>query len=218
MVFSRVGKNTINCVISEDEIQDLGFSVEEIVTKSDRTQEFMNQIFDLAEREFQTKFEMGIKTVQVEFRSDRTLSLTFSENPAAEGMMEHLKDIIGNLLNSIPQEKWEEYHRQNRIEQSESEDVEVVILLKFKEMDTVIRFAKQVQVEEFPMSWLCKDKGEYYLMMDLTGYEETEVRRLSTLTDEYASDLDVGEKRWAYLKEHGKMLLRGNAIEQLRLL
>lgn len=63
----------------------------------------MNQIFDMASEEFGTDFNSGIKTVS-RFLADHTLSLTFSEHPATEGMMEHLKDIVNGLLNSLPAE------------------------------------------------------------------------------------------------------------------
>ena len=108
MEFSRVGQHTIKCVISEEEIMELGFSMDEIMGNGERTQAFMNQIFDMAEKEFETKFDMGIKTVRADFLPDHTLSLTFSEHPGAGGMVEHLKDIVNGLLNSIPSEKWEE--------------------------------------------------------------------------------------------------------------
>ena len=61
MKFSKIGKHTIRCVISEQEIQDLGYTIEEIMSNGERTQEFMNQIFDMAEQSFETKFELGIK-------------------------------------------------------------------------------------------------------------------------------------------------------------
>lgn len=44
MKFSKIGKHTIRCVISEQEIQDLGYTIEEIMSNGERTQEFMNQI------------------------------------------------------------------------------------------------------------------------------------------------------------------------------
>lgn len=224
MEFSRVGKHTIKCVISEEEIQDLGFSVEEIVTNSERTQEFMNHIFDMAEQEFETKFEMGVKTVQVEFRSDHTLSLTFSEHPASEGMMSHLKDIVCGLLNNIPQEKWEEYKQKQDQEENNSlsnvsadgEEPDIIVLIKFRALDTVLRFAKQIQLENLPVSMLGKCRNEFYLVMDLSHNSEEEVRRLSVLADEYAADIQVGRQRWAYIKEHGKIILSENAIEQLQ--
>ena len=50
MKFSKIGKHTIRCVISEQEIQDLGYTIEEIMSNGERTQEFMNQIFDMAEQ------------------------------------------------------------------------------------------------------------------------------------------------------------------------
>lgn len=77
MKFSKIGKHTIRCVISEQEIQDLGYTIEEIMSNGERTQEFMNQIFDMAEQSFETKFELGIKTVRADFMSDHTLALTF---------------------------------------------------------------------------------------------------------------------------------------------
>lgn len=80
MKFSKIGKHTIRCVISEQEIQDLGYTIEEIMSNGERTQEFMNQIFDMAEQSFETKFELGIKTVRADFMSDHTLALTFSEH------------------------------------------------------------------------------------------------------------------------------------------
>ena len=41
MKFSKIGKHTIRCVISEQEIQDLGYTIEEIMSNGERTQEFM---------------------------------------------------------------------------------------------------------------------------------------------------------------------------------
>lgn len=220
--FSRVGKHTIKCEISEEEITDLGFSVEEIITNGVRTQEFMNRIFDLAEQEFETKFEMGIKTVQVEFRADHVMSLTFSEYPNAGGMMEHLKDIVNGLLNSIPQQKWEEIQKQKETAPNqknhaneEQQETRIMVMLKFQNLETIIRFSAQVNIDPMPENILCKYQDVYYLMMDLSGCTEQQVRKLSLVTDEYAQSIEVGAERWAFLREHGSMILSSEAIQQL---
>ena len=44
MEFSRIGEHTIKCVISEEEIYDLGYTMDEIMSNGERTQEFMNQM------------------------------------------------------------------------------------------------------------------------------------------------------------------------------
>ena len=218
MQFSRVGKHTIRCVITEDEISDLGFSVDEIVTNGARTQEFMNQIFDLAEQEFETKFDLGVKTVQVEFRSDHTLSLTFSEHPSAEGMMEHLRDIINGILGSIPQEKWEELaQKQNASQGAEHEEEDVCILLGFDHITDAVRFAGRLgdsAAERIP-SELYRSREKLYLILHLLHCSEEQVRRLSVITDEYVGDIEVGKQRYAYMREHGTALLKENALAHL---
>ena len=215
MKFSRIGKHTIRCVISEDEITDLGYTMEEIMSNGERTQEFMNEIFDLAEQRFETKFELGVKTVRADFLPDHTLSLTFSEHPGSEGMMEHLKDIVNGLLNSIPQQKWDEINEAKK-QQEDADFARVFVLLVFDDMDTIIRFAKQVPFKECPPNALYKLDETYYMIMDLSNQLESDVRRLSAVTDEYVSDLLVGAQKQAFVEEHGKLILSDAAIEQLR--
>ena len=151
MEFSRIGKHTIKCVISEEEIYDLGFTLDDIMSNGDRTQEFMNQIFDMAEQKFDTKFELGIKTVRADFLSDHSLSLTFSEHPASEGMMEHLKDIVNGLINSIPQEKWKEIkENKEKVQENEESEPVVFVMLQFESFEHVNRFARVAKVDELP--------------------------------------------------------------------
>lgn len=225
MEFSRDGKHTIRCVISEDEILELGYTIDEIVSNGIRTQEFMNQIFDMAEQEFDTKFDMGIKTVRADILPDHTLSLTFSEHPGTEGMMEHIKDIVSGLLGSIPQQKWEEIKAKKNlgatteVEPNNTEDtkpVKIIALFAFEELDVLIRYAKQVAMPTLPFNQLYKLDDVYFLLIDMSTCSENEVKRLSALTDEYSADVFIGAEKRAFIYEHGHAILKERAIEQLR--
>ncbi len=214
MEFSRIGEHAIKCVISEDEIQELGFTLDEIMSNGERTQEFMNHIFELAEEEFQIKFELGIKTVRAEFMPDHTLSLTFSEHPGAGGMVEHLKDIFHGLLNSIPKEKLENVSSYN--EQKEDENARVIVIYTFHKLETIMCFSKLIDLNPVPKNALYKHEKKYFLLIDVTERTEDEVLRLSVLADEFASHVEVGSARMAFLKEHGIVILKEQAIEQLK--
>ncbi len=220
MEFQRVGKHTVKCVISEEEIYDLGYSIDEIMSNGERTQEFMNYIFDMAEQEFQMKFDMGVKTVRADFLPDHTISLTFSEHPSSGDMMEHLKDIVNGLLSTVPQEKWKQIKEQvsdeAETDDKQAEKVQVIILLKFENFDTAISFSKRVSMNEIPYNSLYKYSDEYYLIMDLSDSQEAEVKALSMLTDEYVTDIQVGGQRAAFIEEHGECIVSDDAVTTLK--
>ena len=220
MEFSREGNNIIRCVISEEEIEELGYTIDDIISNSSRTQQFMNQIFDLAEQEFDTKFELGIKSVRADIMPDHTISLTFSEHPGTEGVMDHIKDIVNGLLNTIPKQKWDEIKgikEKGALDSKDNTEVpKIIVLFAFEDLNILMRYAKQVQVDNIPFNQLYKFEGIYFLMMDMTDSQEADVRKLSALTDEYAADIFVGAEKRAFIYEHGEVILKERAIEQLR--
>ena len=200
MEFSRIGEHTIKCVISEEEIYDLGYTMDEIMSNGERTQEFMNQIFDMASEEFGTDFNSGIKTVRADFLADHTLSLTFSEHPATEGMMEHLKENEKNKKGRTTAKK---------------QDMVSVVMFIFEKFDVAVRFAKMIKGLPMPFSQLFKFEGEYFMSMDLSGYDEHELEKMSVIADEYADDIIAGADKRAFLMEHAKVILDDKAIESL---
>lgn len=221
MEFSREGNNIIRCVISEEEIEELGYTIDDIISNGARTQQFMNQIFDLAEQEFNTKFELGIKSVRADIMPDHTISLTFSEHPGTEGVMDHIKDIVNGLLNTIPKQKWDEIKAikdsgDSTKENKQDNSLKIIVLFAFEDLDILMRYAKQVKVENIPFNQLYKFDGIYFLMMDMTDSNEEDVKKLSALTDEYAADIFVGAEKRAFIYEHGKEILKERALEQLR--
>ncbi len=223
MEFSREGNHIIRCVITEEEIEELGYTIDDIISNSVRTQEFMNCIFDMAERELDTKFDLGVKSVRADIMPDHTISLTFSEHPGTEGMMDHIKDIVNGILNTIPKQKWDEIKALKEGEKtSEKEDgvvmepPKIIVLFAFEDLDILMRYAKQVRMHPLPFNQLYKFDGIYFLMIDMTDCKEEEVKRLSGLTDEYATDIFVGAEKRAFIYEHGTAILKERAIEQLK--
>ena len=99
------------------------------------------------------------------------------------------------------------------------EDVtKIIVLFAFDDLEVLMRYAKQVQMDDIPFNQLYKLDGSYFLMMDMSECEELEVKRLSTLTDEYATDIFVGAEKRAFIYEHGKAIIKEKAIEQLQMI
>ena len=214
MEFSREGNHMIRCVITEEEIEELGYTMDEIVSNGVRTQEFMNRIFDMAERELDTKLEFGVKSVRADIMPDHTISLTFSEHPATEGVMDHIKDIVNGLLNTIPKDKLKEIKEIQKA--ADAGSPKLIILFAFEELDVLMSYAKQVRMDPLPFNQLYKFEDVYFLMLDMSGCDELAVKRLSCLTDEFATDIFVGSEKRAFIYEHGTCILKERALEQLR--
>ena len=216
--FRRLGEHTIKCLISEEEVSAMGFSMEEIITNGARTQEFMNHIFDMAEEEFDTKFNLGFKTVQMEYRSDRTLSLTFSDHPADE-VIGRLRELIGGMLGSLGPEKLKELEDlagKEEDEDAEGSAGELIFALKFPDIDRAIRFAKQLPFDLLPISELIRYQDSLYLLIDSMGCPKNEIRALALRADEYDVDVEFGRGRLVLILEHGTTILGADALEHLR--
>ncbi len=226
MEFSRIGTHTIRCVITEEEIKDLGYTIDDILGNAERTQEFMNRIFDLAEDQFGMKFEMGVRTVRADFLPDHTISLTFSENQAQQrvnDLMGHLLDYVNEMI-GVSKEKLAELKELANKEKKESAMSEaaptasIIVLLQFLSMDVLCRYAKNIKIDRIPASKLFKYKEKYYLLLDMNEYSEDEILALSVLTDEYASNLLLGADKYAFMKEHAELIIEDQAIETLKAL
>lgn len=222
MEFSRIGKHTLKCIISEQEILDLGYTLDDIMSNGAKTQEFMNHIFDLAEQRFGTKFDIGFKTVRADFMSDHTLALTFSEHGGSNGMVEHLKDIVNGFIDSMASgnAKFEELTKKHKPETMEDftmpDGVKIDVMFLFEQIETASRFAKVMTIDPIPRNALYKFEDMYFLFVDLSETSEEDVKRLSMTTDEYAYDIVVGAQKRAFVEEHGEVIIKDHAIEQLK--
>ena len=84
--------------------------------------------------------------MRADFLADHTLSLTFSEHPATEGMMEHLKDIVNGLLNSLPAEAAENEKNKKGRTIAKKQGYGVCCNVHFlKKFDVAVRFAKMIK-------------------------------------------------------------------------
>ena len=118
----------------------------------------------------------------------------------------------------IDSQKWDEIRaaKERQQEGAEAEAVRVIVALVFDNMDILVRFARQVVMAQLPPNALYKYRNEYLLIVDFSDTPEGDVKRLSSLTDEYARDIYVGAERAAHIEEHGEVILKERALEQLR--
>lgn len=212
MDIRRLGENTVRCTLSEDEIHDMGFEIDEIISDTSKTQEFMQEVLEVVEETENIRFEKLSPMVQAELLPNHQLAVTFGAEGEAE--IRSIVDTIRQMMNGVSSAKSAESKKEKEIVEEEVEGRKVCSLC-FSTMNEVIQFSKSSKGLKLPMSALYRLKEEYELILDFTDFTEDEIKSYAFVTGEYGKHYEFGESRVAYIMEHGKRILEKEAIEVL---
>ena len=91
-----------------------------------------------------------------------------------------------------------------------------VVMFIFEKFDVAVRFAKMIKGLPIASrhSFLSLRESTF-MSMDLSGYDEHELEKMSVIADEYADDIIAGADKRAFLMEHAQVILDDKAIESL---
>ena len=92
MDFQRIDKNTVQCRMTEEEMNSYGFTIEDFFTNQERSREFLESIVERAEEEIGYEIESGMVSMQLMRMPDNSLTITFTDRG---------EDAIHNMLNQI---------------------------------------------------------------------------------------------------------------------
>lgn len=95
MDFRRIDKNTVQCRMTEEEMQEYGFQIEDFFTDQDKAREFLEQLVERAEEEVGYEVESGMVSMQLMRMPDNSLTITFSDrNPdGLQNMLYHIQQM-----------------------------------------------------------------------------------------------------------------------------
>lgn len=76
MEIKRLGENKIRCALTEEEIKEMGFDIEEIIGNGDETQQFMRLHLKLIEEQENINLDNISPMVKAESLSDHSMAIT----------------------------------------------------------------------------------------------------------------------------------------------
>ncbi len=104
MKFHRVNSNTINCIISKEELEGSGLTLEDIIGRKVGAMEYLHRVVLEAARQEHLPMNTGYTSMQVQARMDGSLVLTISnkdpEELTGEDPMKSLREAIEAVLAS----------------------------------------------------------------------------------------------------------------------
>ncbi len=100
MKFTRVNKDTVNCIITEDDMDEQGLKLEDLFQKSKEAMDFLHEVMEKAVEEVDYKPTGDFTPMQITVLPDHSISLTLSENleGAFADMLKNLTEKAGLRL------------------------------------------------------------------------------------------------------------------------
>lgn len=242
MEIRRLKDNQIRCALSEQEISEMGFSIDDIIGNTETTQKFMKEVLELVEEHENISLDGISPMVRAELLQDHSMAITFGGD--TESNFKSLVDTVNHLMSQMQPDKMKEFHEMNLEEKKQKideflkgfkeadaeensvfdevdPDTEVYkeampFGLIFSKLDDVIRFSNLFQGQErLPENALYKLEGNYYLLMDFVNFSKEELRPLAFASVEFDDAHFAEELQITYLKEHGQLIIQEQAIQTL---
>jgi len=230
MDIKRLNDNQIRCALTEAEIEEMGFTIDEIIGNGEMTQKFMRVVLEKVEEQEAIDVELLSPMVRAELLPDHSMAITFGGITEEEkkGMfgkiLEMMNQMAGKAEPAVGSEcpecmgcadKTAEVFEQNL---ERSDEVEVFsdatpLALVCESIDDAVRMSKLFAgKEKVPESSLYKMDGKYYLVMEFKGFSKQEIKPLAFMAVEYENARVAVPAGIAYIKEHGKCVLAKDAI------
>lgn len=211
MEIERIGANKVRCALTEDEIRQLGFDIDEIIANSETTQQFMRVVLGLVQEHGDIDMEHISPMVKAELMQDHTMAITFGEE--TEFSFRDLLEAVGHIINQIEPERLEMMREAAR-EQAQHEPA--VCALGFESLERAMEMCRALEMERLPESLLLKQDGVFYLVIDFSGFSREEMHAFAYETADFY-DTSISEaSQIAHLGEHGSCIIKSGAIETLR--
>ena len=198
MKIEKINENQIRCILSKKDLADRQIKLSELAFGSEKARGLFRDMIDQAHDEF--GFEADDIPLMIEAMplSDENivLQITKVENP--QGVEDNL------IFPEIEEWKADDFLKQTQ-------------LFEFKSLDDIERAAQVLDGFYEGENDLYKNEitKSFYLLMQKDMHTAEEFQKICNVISEYSLHREYVAAKEAFLKEHGKCLVKGNALQLL---
>lgn len=223
MRFKRISTDTVRCIITQDELKENGLEMDDFLSNNSRTEDFLRKMIALAEQEVGFKVQGGPLTIQVAVLPENKLALTFSEKQGNNflELLEGLRAAMSNLSNAVNDKK-KEQKKEKKDAAFATADKKDVYLLEFSDLKSLQAFCAGIaenieeQLQMDSELYLLEEENSYCLILRRGEMDEKQVCQVMSASIEFMDAVSAHEGQVAYIREHGRCVLKDHAISQLQ--
>lgn len=222
MKFEKMNNGTLRCILTIEDLEENGIGMEDFFRNSQGARDFLQKIMHIAEDEVGFHANGNMMSIQAAIVSEEEIVLTFSEGQVSGAeFIEHLKSMLGGASSDLEAvtekliEKEDVFKALNTANEKEDEDYSY--LLTFLNVTGAREFCSVLsETENIPSRlYYLNKKNQYFLWADLNGNDKGYVYEFVAASMEYAKHIEKDSSYRNYLEEHGKIIIKEQALETL---
>ncbi len=224
MRYKKINEATVQCIISEEDMEEYGLTLADIFERNEKGEGFLRDVVERAHDEIGYQISGDNIAMQITPMRDEGLIITFSdEGPAGfQHMLEHIKEVLTGLDPSGIKEVIEEQAKARKKEIADKAANTIPDMnashrmIVFSSMNCLLRYCAMLPSGISVKSRLYKLEDAYYLCIEKNRISKKNFNKLSAQAVEFGSLAVVSEEKMLYLEEHGECLLAEKAVTKLR--
>ena len=222
MKYRRIDQDTIQCIVTGDDMDEHGITMGDIFERSERAEGFLRELIEEAHEEVGYEINGASLAMQITPVQDDGMIITIT-NEKSTGLMsflEHMRDVMALLSggqlsdeehmlpDSEPEHKEAYYPSVNQ-----PEDIRV---FEFASTSDVLDFAADGFAAGQVKSILGFADGKYYLIVTKNRCSWANFNKLSAKAFDYANVIVDVRGKLTYLSEHGESIIEKGALGALK--
>ena len=230
MKYRKIDKNTVQCIVTGEDMEEYGLSMTDIFERNERGEGFLRDLIEEAREEVGYTCQSNNIAMQISPFKDNGMVITFSEEPesAFKSFLEHMKGIFESSgavgLEDLP--SLSDYEDAEKIDKHESDNASSdrkgefdkeseTRIFEFDTMNDCIQFCKSVYGPGQIKSCLVKSEGKFYMIVIKNRMSWKNFNKMSASSFDFAKIIVEVEDKLFYLGEHGEMMIPIGAVNKL---
>lgn len=216
MKYKKINEATVQCIISEEDMEEYGLTLADIFERNEKGEGFLRDVVERAHDEVGYRLNGDNIAMQITPIRDEGLVITFSDEGIAgfQNMLEHIKEVLSGLDPDSMREAARAIAGRETPAGGAFDDTCRMFL--FASMNHVMRYCAAIPTGLSVRSHLYKLKDAYYLVVEKQRLSKKNFNKISAQAIEFARLVAPSEEKLLYLQEHGECVIKDRAVSGLR--
>lgn len=232
MKYRRIDKDTVQCIVTGDDLEEYGLTMSDIFERNERGEGFLRDLIEEAHTEVGYDYKGQNIAMQISPLKDNGMVITFSEEPEStfKNFLEHMKEVfaatggggLDELHDLMSNEMTDNTHNDSHAKETSKKKEDMAStqyadtrVFEFASIGDVIDFAHGLYGANQVKSCLVKADEKFYLVTMKNRMSWKNYNKLSAKAFDYSNIITEIDDKLVYLGEHSETIIETGALNKL---